>query len=529
MKIQIDNIFLTPDEPADKIPTFILKHFGCQITDYRIVRKSLDARNKSNIIYKYRIVAEVSDETAIPLLVNKDITEYRERYERAPFPNPVEQTVIKKGSKIIIAGFGPAGMFTALRLIDAGYIVRIIERGKMVDERIKDIKALEREGILNTESNVLFGEGGAGTYSDGKLTARTGRPEMSWLFLRLIRAGAPESITYEARPHLGTDRLGSIVQNIRKEIIDAGSEIIFNERIDDILLRNSRVAGIKTSSGHEYPCDILILATGHSARDIYELLNRKRIIIEKKDFAVGVRVEHPLELINSIQYGNSRYRDILPAADYSLAYKNERTGRGTYSFCMCPGGSVINSSSESGLLCNNGMSFSGRDFRFSNSAIIVTVKKDDFYDGGLGGIEFQRMLERSAFHAGGGAFRAPAQRMSSFMARRCDSSLPESSYRNGITSSDINLYMPSWITDEIKMALSSFNRKMKGFISDNGLLIGAETRSSSPVRITRGDDFQSVNTPGLYPVGEGSGYAGGIVSSAVDGIRAADCIIEMKK
>ena len=292
-------------------------------------------------------------------------------------------------------------------------------------------------------------------------------------------------------------------------------------------MSDTRVTGVTTSRGREIPCDILILATGHSARDTYGLLERKKIFMEKKDFAVGVRAEHPRELINSIQYGRSRYRDILPAAEYSLTYKNPKTGRGTYSFCMCPGGCVINSSSEQGRLCLNGMSFSRRDHPFSNAAIVVTVKREDSPEGPLGGMEFQRMLEKSAFDAGGGGYRAPVQRITSFMKNKIDRDIPGTSYVNGAIPADITLSLPPWITGEIREALRAFDRRMKGFISDQGVLLSAETRSSSPVRITRGPDFQSVNTAGLYPVGEGAGYAGGIVSSAVDGIRAADAVISM--
>ncbi len=521
MKIQIDNIILTPDEPESNIKTFIFDNYNLRITQYVILKKSLDARKKNNIHYKYRITTDIPEENFKILVKHKNITEYSQGFEE---PRIIQVTK-KNSNKIVIVGCGPSGLFSALRLISAGYKVTLFERGKKIEERIHDIQILEKSGILNLESNVLFGEGGAGTYSDGKLTTRTNRSEIFWFYEKLIQFGAPESIKFEIRPHLGTDHLRSIIKNIRYEILSSGSEIFFNEKVDDILISDSKIFGLRTSSGNEYAADIIIQATGHSARDMYELIDKKNILIEKKNFAIGMRIEHPAELINTIQYGNSRYKNNLPVADYFLTFNNKKTGRGVYTFCMCPGGFVINSSSENNRLCTNGMSFSKRNSEFSNSAIIVTVEKNDTPAGNLGGINFQQMLEETAFAAGEGQYQAPAQRVTSFLNNKIDSILPEVSYTNGVIPCRMDTLLPSWISDEIKNALLIFNNKMKGFTSENGILIGIETRSSSPVRILRNDDFESVTIKGLYPVGEGSGYAGGIVSSAVDGIRAADKII----
>ena len=520
MKLTIENITLTPVQAEKEIKKILLSEYNLDNIPYKIIRKSLDARKKSSIVYRYRLLVDVHPDFVEDLLKSDNIKKYNEK-------KIMQQSSILNNLDVIIIGSGPAGLFAALRLIEAGAYVKIFERGKPVEERLNDIFKLEKIGQLNTESNVLFGEGGAGTYSDGKLTTRTSKPEIHWFYKQLIASGAPESISYEAKPHLGTDALKKIIKNMRAKIISSGSKIFFNEKVTNLIINKNCIKGIISSSGNEHISSTVILATGHSARDMYELLRRNGVALEKKNFAVGIRVEHPAELINSTQYGKSKYRDILPAAEYFLTSKNKISGRGTYTFCMCPGGHIINSSSENSMLCTNGMSYSKRDFPFSNSAILVTVTKEDTGKDVLAGIKFQREIESMAFKSGGNGFVAPAQRITSFLKNRMDNSLPEVSYRRGVTSSNINNYLPSWITEEIKIALNRFDKKMRGFISSNGVLIGAETRSSSPVRITRGSDYQSVSTKGLYPIGEGAGYAGGIVSSAADGIKSADKIIEL--
>ncbi|MBN2157970.1 MAG: NAD(P)/FAD-dependent oxidoreductase [Spirochaetes bacterium] len=518
MKLLIDNITINPDEPSEHIRQAIAERLNIDIDfEYTIARKSLDARKKQMIVYRYRVVIDVPDDKAKLLLNKSDVSVFTEK----SLPAVIKREIAEP---IMIAGAGPAGLFCALRLIAAGARVELFERGKPMGERMKDIEMLEREGVLDERSNVLFGEGGAGAYSDGKLTTRIRRQEIDWLFKAMVEAGAPSSILYEAKPHLGTDRLRGIVKNIRDAILSSESAVHFNESIDDIIIHDGLLAGFVTSRGNEYKSGRLVLAIGHSARDTYAMLVSKNIALEKKGFAAGVRIEHPAELINEIQYGASKHRDILPAADYALTYT--AGGRGVYSFCMCPGGRVINSSSESNRLCTNGMSFSKRDLPFSNSALVVAVAPGECATETLGGITFQRDMESAAFVAGSGSFVAPAQRVTSFLAGKVDCDLPAVSYRPGVLPVDINRYLPDWMAEELTSALGYFNRKMKGFISDEGVLIGVETRTSSPVRILRGDDFQSVSVKGLYPVGEGAGYAGGIVSSAVDGIRCADRILQ---
>lgn len=521
MLLQISNIKLSPAQSEDEIILLINQKYGISVTSFKILKRSLDARNKNDIFYNFRILIETDNSTALKLCELPEI----EEYEPAAIPETVKRNY---SESVIIIGAGPAGLFAALRLIESGAHVIVLERGKRVEERMRDIELLETGGELDPDSNSLFGEGGAGTYSDGKLTTRINRPEILWFYKKLIEHGAPASSAYESKPHIGTDKLQEIVKNIRKSITDSGSEIRFSERVTDLYIKNGIIAGVATSAGNEFFSGSVILATGHSARDIYYLLKNKDIALEKKGFAAGVRVEHPVSEINSIQYGKSRYMKVLPAAEYSLAYNNKSSGRGTYSFCMCPGGSVINSSSEHGELCVNGMSMSCRNYRFSNSAIVVTVKKEDMGSDPLSGIGFQREIEKKAFTAGGGSYKAPAQTIASFLKKSTDKMIKETSYKNGITPSRLEDFLPEWITKEIRIALTFFDNKMRGFISGSGVFIGAETRTSSPVRITRDESMQSLSVKGLYPAGEGAGYAGGIVSSAVDGIRCADAIIEKR-
>lgn len=523
MLLQISNIKVPPSgDPGKSILPEINSEYGLNVTSFKILKKSLDARNKNNIFYSFRILVETDEITALHLLELENVEEYKP----VEIPDTVKRSFMEK---VIIIGSGPAGLFAALKLIEAGAEVLVLERGKPVEERMKDIERLEQDGVLDPDSNSVFGEGGAGTYSDGKLTTRINRPEILWFYKKLIENGAPESIVYESKPHVGTDRLQSIVKNIRNTITGSGSRIRFSERVTDFYISDNRITGVATSAGNEYFSGKVILATGHSARDIYSILRQKGVALEKKGFAAGVRIEHPVEEINRIQYGKSPYMNMLPAAEYILTYNNKSTGRGIYSFCMCPGGMVINSSSENDELCVNGMSMSGRDNMFSNSAVVVTVKKEDTGHDSLSGIDLQKQIEEKAFLCGGGNFRAPAQSIISFMKNTKDSKIRKTSYKNGITPCRLEDFLPSWITEEIRGAIPHFNRKMKGIISGTGVFIGAETRTSSPVRILRGQDYESVSVRGLYPVGEGAGYSGGIVSSAVDGIKCAEIIKKILK
>ncbi len=520
MELLFHNIVLRPGEEEKSLPERIGSMYGiAPPARCRIIHRSLDARDKKRIVYRYRVAAEVPDAAAALLLTG------REGVTVCPEVKKTAAAVRCGGRRrVIVIGAGPSGLFCALRLIEAGVRVELIERGSPVERRMDDIRRMKSSGLLNPESNVLFGEGGAGAYSDGKLVTRTHRPEISWVFDTLVAMGAPEYIRYEQKPHLGTDGLVPVILSVRKAVLESGSIIRFNTCVKDFIIREGEIIGAVDASGEQYRGDAVVLATGHSARDVYELLMHRMIRVEKKPFALGVRVEHPSSMINEIQYGAMSRGGILPAADYRLAFNNRQTGRSVYSFCMCPGGEVINSSSEAGMLCTNGMSYSGRDGLYSNAAMVVTVTPDDGAEGPLGGVMLQRNIEERAYGAGGGGFFAPCQRITSFITGKHDMNLPHVTYLPGVKAAPVRSYLPSWIAEEIACALKSFDRKMKGFISDEGVLIGAETRSSSPVRIPRGDDCQSVSHPGLYPVGEGAGYAGGIISSAVDGMRAADMI-----
>ncbi len=517
MFILISDIRMAPGCADTDVRQAAERIAGTTFTSFTIIKKSLDARNKNDIVYLYRVAVETDDVTG-RLLVDSG---------QAAVYVPQEHSHAKRArsrADVIIVGTGPAGLFCGLRLAEAGIASTIIERGRPVEERFGDIDVLENHGVLDTESNVLFGEGGAGTYSDGKLTSRSVRPESSWFFSRLIEHGADPAIAYESKPHVGTDRLRAIIKSIRKTLQDSGVKILFGEKVTGLIEDDGRITGVITQR-NSYSADAVVMACGHSARDTYSMLHELGVSLEKKPFAAGTRIEHPAEHINSIQYGKSRYREVLPAAEYMLTHNNASTGRGTYTFCMCPGGAVINSSSEQGMLCVNGMSMSARDSCWSNAAVVVTVRAEDSGQGALAGIEFQRGIERRAFAAGGGMFRAPAQSVRAFLDGRTDVSLRQTSYAGGVVPAEMESFLPPWICHELRAGLRAFDRRMKGFL-ENAVLIGAETRTSSPVRIKRGESFQSVSHRGLYPVGEGAGYAGGIVSSAIDGIRCADIIID---
>ncbi|HQP49181.1 MAG TPA: FAD-binding protein [Spirochaetota bacterium] len=525
MKIQIDALTITPEENENyprALRTILVSRFNIpEDADFQVLRRSLDARKKNRIHYRFRVLADVDDAAAQRLVAEfPEVTEYHEA--------PAGETPgrMKREFRVCIVGSGPAGLFCALRLAESGCCSIVVERGKDVSSRLSDIAVLEEKGVLDEESNVLFGEGGAGTYSDGKLTTRTIRPVTSWFYEKIVEFGAPEEVLFDAKPHIGTDRLGPIVQNLRRYLESRGVEFRFRVKVDDILIAGGEACGVHTSAGEEILADAVVIATGHSARDIYALLANRGVPLAAKGFAAGVRVEHPAELISFIQYGRNAMKGLLPGADYFLAWNNPSSRLGVYSFCMCPGGAVINSSSEQGRLCTNGMSYSGRNGEFSNAALVVTVAPSVFDNDPMKGIAFQREIEEAAFREGGGGFMAPAQRLDSFLKGKSDGHLPDSSYRPGIVPGRAERYLPEWIVEELKNGLRYFNNKMKGFAGPEGILIGAETRTSSPVRIVRGSDMQSEGIPGLYPAGEGSGYAGGIVSSAVDGITAADAIIE---
>ena len=435
---------------------------------------------------------------------------------------------VSKRPEVLIVGAGPAGLFAALRLIELGLKPVILERGKPVAERKKDIARINREQILDSNSNYCFGEGGAGTFSDGKLYTRSHkRGDVSRVIDLLHYFGASEKISYEAHPHIGTDRLPRIIQNMREAIIRAGGNVLFNTRMSGLVASGGLLQEIIDQRGNKYHAKHFILATGHSARDIYYLLHENQILLEAKPFAMGVRVEHPQELIDSAQYHRKNRGDYLPAAYYQLACQAE--GRGVYSFCMCPGGHIVPSSTGLREIVVNGMSNSRRNSPFANSGIVVEIRLEDLFEfsqaGPLAGLKFQEQLEKAAFTAVGRGQVAPAQRLTDFLDNKFSASLPQSSYIPGILSSEMHEWMPTIISRSLQTGFGIFGKKMKGFVSDQALIVGVESRTSSPVRIPR--DPKELHHPeliNLYPAAEGAGYAGGIVSSALDGIRCAEAI-----
>jgi uncharacterized protein len=425
----------------------------------------------------------------------------------------------------IIVGLGPAGMFAALELIDNGFRPLIFERGKKIEERSVDVQRLIMERELDPESNVQFGEGGAGSYSDGKLFSR---PNNSGYVNRVletfIKFGAPEKIGFMHKPHVGTDVLCEIVKNIRNHILKNGGEIHYSSRVTDIHITDGKVSGIVINNDKEYRATIVFLAIGHSARDTFRMIYKKGVSLEQKPISVGVRIEHPVEIINLIRYGKE-YTDSpgMEAAKYSFNYTNRAAGRGTYTFCMCPGGEVINASSETGMMVVNGMSYSSRSSAFSNAALVVTCHKSDYESpDSLAGIEFQRRIEQKAYSAGGGNWDIPAQNLMDFLAGKVSSRLNENSYRMGTRSADMNGILPSFISEALKNAFNIWKVDYPLFVSNHAILLGTETRTSSPVKITRNKTYESVNVRNLYPIGEGSGYSAGITSSATDALRAVE-------
>lgn len=489
-----------------------------QLKSFSVFRRSLDARDKNDLKYVFIIDCVVQNESSL-LKKNKkllSVASYEYKY-------PVADTQ----EKPIIVGFGPAGIFAAYVLAKIGLKPVIVEQGEDVDARTKTVEKLWSEGILNEQSNVQFGEGGAGTFSDGKLTSRSKDPRSQMVFDVLVKHGAPEEILYSNKPHVGTDLLKEVVKSIRKEIISLGGEIHFNTKVIDILVENNQIKGVVTNQGNYYSSQV-ILAIGHSARETYELLYNRGVQIEQKPFAMGVRIEHLQETIDNNQYGNAKHKTLLGASDYKLTHKTSN-GRSIYSFCVCPGGMVVASASEKNGLVVNGMSEHARDQKNINGALLVQVRTEDFdSEHPLAGVEFQRKYERLAFELGGSNYCAPSETVGSFLNKgrnHIESILP--SYRPGIKMTSIKECLPDFIVESLIDGLENFGKKIDGFDSDDAILTAIESRSSAPVKFVR-EDMMS-NIIGLYPVGEGAGYAGGIISSAIDGVKVAEVVAEGTK
>lgn len=503
---RLDNIKLKTDRQESELIDIASRSLKAPVGYFRILRKSLDARDKSNIYWVYSIA-------------------FSDRKEEPAVQVPEK---IRSDAAVAIVGSGPAGLMCALRLIDHGFRPLIIERGQAVEERRAACLKFYGEHILDTESNVQFGEGGAGAFSDGKLNTQT-RDGFNRSVLEYFASfGAPEEILYLNKPHVGSDNLYNILRNMRAHILANGGKIMFDTRLEGLETRSGRlvalnVRNIRSGQTQSVPCDAAVVAIGHSARDTFRMLYSSGVAMEARDFAVGVRIEHLAADIGMAQYGKSYAR--LPAADYKLvSHAGERT---VFTFCMCPGGVVIPAASEEGGVVVNGMSLYARDGINSNSALMVQMKREDFgSDDIFAGVEFQRRIERKAFEAGGGTYRAPAMTYGDFAADRLSGKFGEVSptYAAGVTYAPLCEVLPKAVTDALKSAIPDMDRRLKGFASPHAILTGVETRFSSPVRMLRNSLLQSVTMGNLYPCGEGSGYSGGITSSAADGIRVAEAI-----
>ena len=480
----------------------------------KILNKALDATNAEQFYYNLTLVVRTPDSFA-----NRgNLPHYTEP------PTPVRK-LKNSVQRPIVIGFGPAGMFAALELLEYGLKPLIFERGKKIEARSIDVQRFIKERVLDPESNIQFGEGGAGSYSDGKLFSRVNNSTYANRVLdTFIKFGAPDEIAYIRKPHIGTDVLCRIVGNIRRHILEQGGEIHYSSKMTDLLIGEGKVAGVVINAEKEYLCSSLYLALGNSSRDTFELLHTKGIALEQKPISVGLRVEHPAETINLMRYG-TKYRDFagIGAATYSLTHTNRTTKRGVYSFCMCPGGEVINASSENGLLVLNGMSYASRASAFSNSAIVVTCHTDDYASTGpLAGIAFQKDIEQKAFAAAEGNWKAPAQNLPDFLSGKVSGHLNANSYTMGAVAVDMHTILPACVCKPLKEAFTAWKELYPLYISDNGIVLGAETRTSCPVRIIRNETYESVSAKNLYPIGEGSGYTGGITSSAIDAIKAVE-------
>jgi uncharacterized FAD-dependent dehydrogenase len=504
-------IALPPQEAAEDAS--IKEHLAAElaipaerITGYKIEKRSIDARSRQP-----KVVLQLS--VFIDQMEGKVIA----------FDPQLKN--VSNAPHVVIVGAGPAGLFAALQLIALGLKPVILERGKDVRSRRRDLAAMNKEGIVNPESNYCFGEGGAGTYSDGKLYTRsTKRGDVKKILQLFVHFGADPTILYEAHPHIGTNKLPHIITAIREQITECGGKVLFNTRLTDILLEGDAVKAVQTADGNTIACDAVILATGHSARDIFSLLERKQISIEAKPFALGVRIEHPQALIDKAQYKCDVRDPFLPPASYSLVA--QENGRGVFSFCMCPGGIIAPAATAPGEIVVNGWSPSKRNNPYANSGTVVAVDEKDYslygFHGNLAGMHYQQMVERKAFEAGGGQLVAPAQRMVDFVNRKVSSTLPGCSYLPGITSTSLYDVLPKEVGGALQKAMVDFGKKMKGYYTNEAVMVATESRTSSPVRIPR--DKATLEHPqikGLFPCAEGAGYAGGIVSAAIDGERCA--------
>ncbi|HEX5363587.1 MAG TPA: NAD(P)/FAD-dependent oxidoreductase [Gallionella sp.] len=532
--LRLTEIKLPITHPEGDIRTAILKRLDiadAELIRYIVFKRGVDARKKNGILFAYTLDVEVRDEAEVLARFKNDPHVGITPDTSYHFVTQAPQSLAERP---VVIGMGPAGLFAGLVLAQMGFRPLILERGKAVRERTKDTWGLWRQGKLDPESNVQFGEGGAGTFSDGKLYSQVKDPRfLSRKVLdEFVKAGAPDEILYESHPHIGTFRLVGMVEKMRETIASLGGEIRFQSRVDDIEIENGEIRGVVLSNGERIATNHLVLAIGHSARDTFEMLHKRGVYIEAKPFSIGFRIEHPQSLIDRARYGSNAGNPLLGAADYKLVH-HARNGRSVYSFCLCPGGTVVAATSEPGRVVTNGMSQYSRNERNANSGIVVGISPEDFPvdpenpDNPLAGVELQRRWESRAFELGGGTYQAPGQLVGDFLAGKPSTQFGEvqPSYTPGVHLTDLSTALPDYAIAAIREALPAFAKQIRGFDLSDAVLTGVETRTSSPVRIKRrDDDLQSINTRGLYPSGEGAGYAGGILSAAIDGIKIAEAV-----
>jgi uncharacterized FAD-dependent dehydrogenase len=536
--IRLSNIKLPLDHNDQALPHAILSTLGItaeQLISFNMYRRGYDARKKSNIFLIYTLDVEVSAALEPELLIKFADDQLIKQTPDLDY-HYVAEAPAELTERPIVVGFGPCGLLAGLTLAQMGYNPIILDRGKEVRERTKDTFGFWRQKKLNTESNVQFGEGGAGTFSDGKLYSQVKDPKQysRKVLTEFVASGAPDEIMYVSKPHIGTFKLVSMVEKMRAEIIRLGGEVRFSSRVDDLELEKtedgSRITGLTLSTGEKLKSNHIAFAIGHSARDTFEMLHNKGVYIEAKPFSIGFRIEHEQSTIDAARFGPNAGNEILGAADYKLVH-HCKNGRSVYSFCMCPGGTVVAATSEEFCVVTNGMSQYSRNERNANSAVVVGIDPSDYPGGPLAGIELQRQLEKSAYVLGGSDYDAPAQTVGDFL-KGIDSSKKDldslgsvkPSFKPGIKLVDLSKALPKFAVVAIREAIPAFNRKIKGFAKDDALLTGVETRTSAPISIKRDDKFESINTQGLYPAGEGAGYAGGIMSAAIDGIKIAEAM-----
>ena len=525
--IRINELRLPISHSPEDLELAILKRLGITPKDlikFEIFKRSYDARKNVALAFIYTIDVSVKDDEGT-------LKKFAHEQHIKATPDTSYHFVAKApenlSSRPVVIGFGPCGIFAALTLAQMGFKPIVLERGKKVRERTQDTWGLWRKKVLNPESNVQFGEGGAGTFSDGKLYSQIKDPKFYGrkVLTEFVKAGGPEEIMYVSKPHIGTFRLVGMVEKMRQEIIDLGGEVRFEQRVVEFNIENNEIKGVTTQHGETIESDHVILALGHSARDTFQHLFEQGVYMESKPFSVGFRIEHPQSLIDKARLGPHAGNALIGAADYKLVH-HAKNGRAVYSFCMCPGGTVVAATSEPNRVVTNGMSQYSRNERNANAGIVVGITPEDFPGGPMAGIEFQRAIESKAFELGGKTYEAPGQLVGDFLAGRPSEEFGSvvPSYKPGVHLTDLATSLPAYAIDAIREAIPAFEKQIKGFSMKDAVLTGVETRTSSPVRITRGSNFQSLNIKGLYPAGEGAGYAGGILSAGVDGIKVAEAV-----